>query len=88
MDAVLEKIHQELINQFGDHVLPSSEWVFVNCGGWMGSMYILHASLNEYVIFFGLGVDTSGHSGKIILCKKKKYIYIYIYIYYIFYSYI
>ena len=60
---VIEKVHEELINHYGDHILPSSEWIFVNCGGWMGSMYILHASLNEYVLFFALGIDTSGHSG-------------------------
>ena len=32
-------------------------------GGWMGSFYLLHASLTEYVLFFGTAVDTSGHSG-------------------------
>ena len=29
----------------------------------MGSFYLLHASLTEYVLFFGTAVDTSGHSG-------------------------
>ena len=58
-------MHEELINRYGGHVLPSSEWIFMNCGGWMGSMYLLHASLNEYVLIFGLGIDTSGNSGQI-----------------------
>ena len=30
----------------------------------MGSMYLLHASMTEYVLFFGSAVETSGHSGK------------------------
>lgn len=63
VDVILQGIRAELVNRYGDHILPSSEWLFVNCGGWMGSMYLLHASLNEYVMFFALGIDTSGHSG-------------------------
>jgi sigma non-opioid intracellular receptor len=30
----------------------------------MGSFGVLHASLTEYVLFFGTAVDTSGHSGR------------------------
>ena len=48
------------------------QWIFMNAGGWMGSMCLLHASLTEYILFFGTAVETSGHSGK----KKFKGIYI------------
>ena len=60
--AVVEKVFRE---QYGSHILAASEteWIFVNAGGWMGAMYLLHASLTEYVLLFGTAVDTSGHSG-------------------------
>ncbi|XP_050799668.1 sigma non-opioid intracellular receptor 1-like isoform X2 [Gopherus flavomarginatus] len=71
-EQAFSKIIVELRKKHPGHILPDEDlqWVFVNAGGWMGSMCLLHASLTEYVLLFGTAVDTGGHSGDIIVQKS------------------
>lgn len=70
-EQAFSKVVVELRKRYSGHILPDEDlqWVFVNAGGWMGSMCLLHASLTEYVLLFGTAVDTSGHSGE-YLCPR------------------
>ncbi|XP_054612744.1 sigma non-opioid intracellular receptor 1 [Dunckerocampus dactyliophorus] len=65
-EQAYSKLVVELRKRYPGHILPDEDlqWVFINAGGWMGAMCVLHSSLTEYVILFGTGIDTSGHSGR------------------------
>ena len=69
---IFELVADELTATYHKNILPAQhrEWVFINCGGWMGAFYLLHASLTEYVLFFGTAIHTSGNSGKFIIAKN------------------
>lgn len=65
-EQAFTKVVLELRKRYPGHIMDDEDlqWIFVNAGGWMGAMCVLHASLTEYVMLFGTAVDTGGHSGR------------------------
>jgi len=63
-DAAFAQIIGELKHEYPGHIRDDIPWVFNNAGGAMGQMKLLHASLSEYLIFFGTPIGTEGHSGR------------------------
>ncbi|RUS29652.1 ERG2/sigma1 receptor-like protein [Jimgerdemannia flammicorona] len=62
--ALIDGLVADLHAQYPSNINVKQEWVFNNAGGAMGAMYIIHASITEYVILFGTPVGTEGHTGR------------------------
>lgn len=53
-----------LTEKYGNAIQADAPWIFMRAGGWMGAFKMLYATPSEYVLLFGTGIHTSGHSGR------------------------
>ena len=53
-----------LSEQYPDRINLDERWVLNSANGALGTMWILYASLSEYLIIFGSPIGTEGHSGR------------------------
>ncbi|KAI1876505.1 hypothetical protein JX265_004031 [Neoarthrinium moseri] len=61
---IVRYITAELHQMHPKHINLDEEYIFNNAGGAMGAMYIIHASVTEYLIIFGTPIGTEGHTGR------------------------
>ncbi|KAG1438021.1 hypothetical protein G6F56_012823 [Rhizopus delemar] len=64
--GMMVNLASDLEKHYPGHVNLKERWVFNNAGGAMGSMWVLHASITEYVIIFGTPLGTEGHTGRFL----------------------
>ncbi|KAL6079592.1 Sigma non-opioid intracellular receptor 1 [Balamuthia mandrillaris] len=64
LEDMFTNVTRALQQEYPDHIFADNEWVFNCAGGFKTGMLILHASLTEYVIFWGSAVHTVGMSGR------------------------
>lgn len=57
-------ITRALSDAYPGRIHTDIDWIYSNAGGTMGMMKPLHASMHEYVMFFGTPIGTEGHSGR------------------------
>jgi hypothetical protein len=65
LELAFDGITNELAEAYPGHIRTAQRrWFLSNAGGAMGQVCLIHASLSEYLMFFGTPIGTEGHSGR------------------------
>jgi len=64
VEAIFDAVLRGLQETYPQRIFNDSDWVFNCAGGFRTGMKIMHASITEYIIFWGSAVDTVGMSGR------------------------
>jgi C-8 sterol isomerase len=69
LPEAFDYINDELEKKYPGYFVNKKDrkWVLFNGGGAMGQMCVLHASLSEYIIFYGSPLYSQGHSGRYLM---------------------
>lgn len=62
--AMFDAVYDGLALAYPGHVSRSDEWLINAAGGALGAVNLIHASLTEFLLFFGSPTAISGHSGR------------------------
>jgi len=63
-EEMVAAIISDLAKAYPGHIEMKQDWILSICGGVMGIMTVMHASLTEYVLIYGTPIGTEGFSGR------------------------
>jgi C-8 sterol isomerase len=64
LEEKLEAITDDLDKQYPNRIRRKKTWVFKMCGGSLGMLTIMYASITEYLVIFGSPTGSEGYTGR------------------------
>jgi C-8 sterol isomerase len=64
LEEKLEVITDDLDKQYPNRIRRKKTWAFKMCGGSLGMLTILYASVTEYLVVFGTPTGSEGYTGR------------------------
>ena len=74
LEQKFSSISGELADRYPGLIETNPKWVLSNAGGAMGQAGFLHASLREYLSFFGSPIEVGGHSGRYSFVEQYAFV--------------